>query len=50
MTGQTRAPEALEVPQHLRPDEDHTDEQRQGRQRGGFLDDGLDGLDHVSLP
>jgi len=37
----------LQIAQHLRPDGDHAHEQRQRRQRGGFLDDGFD---HGSLP
>lgn len=30
---------SLQVPQHLRPDGDHSDEQRQRGERGGFLND-----------
>ena len=32
----------LQIAEDLRPDGDHADEQRQGRERGGFLDNGFD--------
>jgi hypothetical protein len=47
MTAETRCRPALEVAEHLRPDGDHADEQRQRRERGGFLDHGFE---HGSLP
>src|ERR1700690_4454490 len=47
MTAETRGRPASKVAEHLRPDGDHTDEQRQRRQRGGFLDHGFE---HGSLP
>jgi hypothetical protein len=38
---------ALKVPEHLRPDGDHADEQRERGERGGVLQHGFE---HGSLP
>jgi len=40
----------LQIAEHLRPDGDHADEQRERRQRGGFLQNGLYGFEHGPLP
>ena len=43
----TAASRGSQVPEHLGPDGDHADEERERSERGSFLNEGLD---HVSLP